>query len=432
MQIKIKQLISGNLCGILCSIIIAMAMVLAILVVRNITLEPTSDFQNYYENALRIADGHLAFTPFKPVGYNYLLGIWMRVTKDTSVRNAKLLNLVLYGLTLIMSFRLGYLAFTKTFSRIIWLVFFAFSPIFIFYLPVLGVETLSLTLTTAIIVIFLEKQVKPIIRFMMIGILCALLVSVKVYFLLLPLILGFSEFLEIKRLKKSILYFLSSAFVMLIFLSPLTYMCYLTTDSFMLVPSNSSSVLFLNNNDSSTNGRLLPMQLILKTPELDSELAQMDDQSRPYQDILRREALNWIKENPAEFVKLGVLRLKQIFYTDNYFEYTFNEVRYAHLTQDQKRSENVMVNLLSIMQSLLGIFGLGIVFINLGSMVQHLRQGKSISRVTSLVVFTVLFELGIYFITEGQPRYYYYFHEFLVLLTILHLETRSKYHQRVS
>ena len=405
-----KQLVTENLYTIVGTFIITSAMILAIFVVRNITIEPVSDFLGYYKNALRIADGHLAFTPFKPVGYNYLLGIWMRITNDTSVNNAKLLNLVLYGLSLILSLRIGNLAFSRLLSRIIWLILFSFSPIFIFYLPILGIETPVLTILTAILVAHLEKQIKPVIRCFTIGVLCALLASIRVYFLLLPLILGFSEFLEIRHFKKSLYFTIASSCIMFILLSPLTYMCYITTGSFMLVPSNSSTVLFLNNNDSSTTGRLVPMQHISKTPELEGELAQLDDQSRPYQDALRREAIKWICENPAEFTKLGVLRLKQIFFTDNFFEYTFNEVRHAHLTQDQKRSENMVVNLLSIIQSWLGILGLGIVFTNFSSIVQSMRLGNSIDKIVSLPVLLVLFQLGIYFASEGQPRYYFYFH----------------------
>lgn len=385
--------------------------------------EPKSDFLNYYNRAVSFANGLDFYTITKPMGYPVILGTWFRLTSDQSVLNAKYFNFVLSILTLVCVFLLiRQLKLTSSHGILVFSTF-AFCPLLFLYVNVLGIETIAVFFLCFLLNIYFAKSMSWIVRYVLLGIISAILATLKSYFITLPLVI-ISANLVINFICKEKLFkrSLVNGFVMLIamgvLLIPSMIKNYSITNELVPVASNGDRVMYLNNNDLSLGGNKT-FPTIPKSNELKNQIGilesrYIDKEQFTYQidKLLAIETRRWILSNPIEFLKLGILRLSRVFLASG-INWTIEDVSKG-IKPNIPLSRIVLIleNYYQFFKNLL-VMGLFLLTVR-GFWNIFFQKDRLVNPLVVLIIISTLWQTSVYFLGEGQPRYFQTFIPFAI------------------
>lgn len=418
---------------VLTIMILSFSLSIAILIVLFIPNEPASDFSFYYQTAIKFADKQPFYSLTKPMGYPILLGAWYKLTNTQTVLSGKVLNLIMFGLSLLMLGLLSRHIKTPAVSKYIFLGLVSFNPVLLFFTNVLGVETATLLILTLISYVYLIFSGKHLIQLVSLGVLIGILATLKSYFLVLPIVLFVIDVTTGRRIIVSLARFLVISAIFLIMISPFIVKNYKLTGNLILLPNNSDIVLYINNNDNNIHGGYMKLSDITPQVELLNELEHIQKQ---YGDtcpecikLYGKYAKKWIFTNPTEFLVLGTLRWGRIFFYPGMVTWAVNQNTCSEppcgdlefrriLNFLQRVSDFFMFILSSILVLLVTFFIIDIP--------RTVFRGASLDPTLGYSFFMILFQLVVYYFGEGQPRYIHTFVLFGMILLFYTLESKVK------
>ncbi len=284
------------------------------------------DFSTYQEIATNIFHHHGHSLQGQPVawqgmGYSMLLGWFYIVMGNARVETAQILNFILSSLSL----PLIYFVFKKL-SANTGVVLGAYTlaallPNYIAYNNVVGTEVF-LTFLFLIILCLQLYSFDMRIRYPLLGIFIGLATLTKPFFLVYPLLLALYLWLRSKDLRQTMILLLSTSLVMILVIAPWTVRNYRAYASLIPISYNAGYVLYVNNNDQNINGTWMSLDKIPASPQLEGKIARELSKNQgnvklaPGLDkILKPAAQQWISDNPVAFIKLGLLRLENTFFS---------------------------------------------------------------------------------------------------------------------
>lgn len=379
--------------------VLLLSLLAAVLWVLIVPTQPFSDFLYYHELAGQIAHGGEWGDTYTAVGYPIFLALFYRIF-GAKLLVAKVLNLALFLLSNLLV--LGILRRTRapeTLRRIIFLIFVLF-PINIYYTSIVGTELFFTALLLLDLWLYLGDTRY---KYVLIGVVTGLGSMVKPFFPAFVLVVFLTELLIGRRLWEASRKASVVLIVTVLMITPWLYRNFRLVGEFTYISNNSGIVLYINNNSQNITGGWMPAadveNSLVNTSEY--EAANMTQKNK----MLSRAAKQWIKTHPEEFVALGLKRLFSTYFMPNYINYSLNGTNASKLTS----------NLLTIWVELIRfpVYILG----SVAAFVRSLRYLKSRIRrrppaiaqalakaeICMLLVFWMF--AGVYFITEGQPRY---------------------------
>jgi len=295
----------------------------------------------------------------------------------------------------------------------------AFLPNYVAYNNVVGTEILITFLFLIIICLQLASFNKPL-RYPLLGIFIGLAALTKPFFLAYPILLVLYHWLKTKDLGQTGWLLLTTMLLMLAVISPWTLHNYRNFGSLIPVSYNSGYVLFINNNDKNVSGSWMALDKVPASPELRAQMQRELNKNQNnvkltpgLDEILKPAAKEWIKQNPGKFMELGVLRLKQTFFSgaQDISAWAMNDVQ---RTKAQKTSTRFIRNLnffnaiADILVYILCSAGILYLFLNLITLLRGLFSRKLLlSDQILMPSLNTAFFLAVYFVFEGQPRYNY-------------------------
>lgn len=407
--------------------------------IENVPTKQLYDFSTYYEIAVNVAAGK-GYTflgqpiAFQGMGYSYLLGIYFKLVGSTTELTAKWLN-VWFSLALIpLSYYIASKLSPKRWVRWATAITVAFLPHHIAYCNAIGTELLSALLVAMII----GLQLSPLsnkFKWPVIGLLVGAATLTKPFYLAFPIAFLMYYWMRDKDWKRALAAFLTIFVFMWALVLPWTVRNYKHFHRFIPVSYNSGLVLYLNNNASNVHGGFMPLDQIFKTPELaaviNKHLQDGQKSLKLASDIeldLKKAASKWIKENPAEFMKLGVIRVHSTLFNGSWDldSWTMNQINEAYQAKADKafqagtlsetdkqlkqaaftREMNFVRALADICLVFLSGLSIMYVFVNLPAFfVSLFSKRKVISDDISVPLLNMGFVCAVYFVYEGQPRY---------------------------
>ena len=364
-------------------------------------IEPVSDFKRYYDVAVEFAStGELTRNGFpfisQPPLYPLALGSIFKLT-GPSVLIGVYFNLALSLLTLMLFLCFILKALDSSKFKIMALALFSLYPAVLGFLPILGVETLSLFLVVLIMLLFCYEG---LFFSLFVGILISALTLTKAQYILLiaPIVI---RLFILRKFGSSIM--LMAGFLMVI--SPWIFRNYQLFDRPIAVSSNGGYTAFVNNNKDNLQSGWMPLSSIELSDDAKKAFAKVNaldlfregDESEkmflwtPAMDsIAAAEAVKWIISDPIRFIELGGLRLGAVFI---YPAYTL--LQWVFYTK----------GLLFFIS--LYIINLSVLLLTFGSF-YFLVKNPILCVKNNLYFFSVLF-IGVsavsVFIFEGQGRY---------------------------
>lgn len=406
------------------ALVTAVAIYMRFWFVANIPTVQMYDFSTYQEIAANVFKYHQHSLWGQPVawqgmGYSTALGAFYILMGNARVETAQLFNCLLSSLSL----PLMYLVFRKlsshpgvvlgTYTLAAWL------PNHVAYNNVVGTEVFITFLF--LVILFLQLYAfDNRLRYPLLGIFIGLAALTKPFFLAYPVVLAVYHWLRSKDLRQTTMLMLTTAVAMIAVISPWTLHNYRNFGSLIPVSYNSGYVLFINNNDKNVNGMWMPLEKVPAEPQLkasiDRELSKNQDNVKlaPGMDkILKPAAQQWIRQNPGDFIKLGLLRLKQTFFSgsQDISAWAMNNIQQTH---EQKTSPRYIRNLnffnavADILVYILCSAGILYLLLNTGVILRSLFSRQlTLSDAILLPSMNTAFFLAVYFVFEGQPRYNY-------------------------
>ncbi len=413
--------------------------VLRVLWVLKIPTKPLFDFQTYQDIATNIYNhqGHSLFgepVAWQGMGYPTLLGYVYRIVGSNDLIIAKMLNVLLSSLTLVIFYLILIKLTDKKYIIFTAYTTLVFLPNYIAYNNVIGTEALTAFLLCVIVYLQIHTFDNRY-RYALLGIVIGIAALTKPFFIAYPVIAAITIWLQTKHIKKTAISFITMFLVMSTVIAPWTYRNYEKYDKFIPISYNSGSTLFWNNNDNNTEGAWMPLDQVPVSPELQrqiNDILQNGDRSiklaYELDPILKEEAKKWIVNNPMKFIELGLIRLKVIFFGGAWdiHAWAMNEFQGDNqpwTPMEYKRNMNFIFSLTSALLYMLSTFGLIYVFMN----VKHILLGlfkKDYPLNDAIIVLTMnlAFFMAVYFVYEGQPRYNYPILFLLVICTAFCLD----------
>jgi len=273
------------------------------------------------------------------------------------------------------------------------------------------------------------------------GVAVGIMSLTKPFFLVYPIILAMVEWLKNKDWKESVKLLLITTVVMMVVIAPWTIRNYKKFDRFIPVSYNSGFNLYINNNANNVHGGWQSFDDIYKTPELqekiDKHLNNPLGSVKIASDIeldFKPEAQKWIKENPLEFLKLGLIRIHSTYFNGTWdIEYwAMNEHRESlneERPEDVKeiaRHFNYMKSASDIVLYIISAFGLMFIILNLKSILSALFTKNRVNELNSITFLNLSFISAVYFVYEGQPRYNFIVLFLLIIATSIVISTYQK------
>lgn len=379
-------------------LVLPVALALRLLWVYQVDTAPVYDFLKYHEGALSIAQGkgyqlYGKPTAFEPIGYPGFLAL-LYILFEPRIMVPKLANVALSMGIIILSYLLGQKWFHKGVG-VLAAALVAFSPRNIVYTSVLANE-IFFTFFLLLVLVLITYQGQKAWSGPVVGVFCGILALTKPFMLVFPGVLFFILWLWqggfTASLKKAALITL----FMVLTICPWTIRNYLVFGEFIPISTNGGITLYLNNNPYANGHWQDPFQFP------NSPLAPYKDEETGFWDELavdklgKKLAVQWILENPADFIALGFKKLYYIYNDawDVYYavEFTTDGRPLPHRGWVYKTARYAYWGLLAS----LGLYLL--------MLVKAARRRESL-RGHLLVFLNLLFFSGIYFCFEGQPRY---------------------------
>ncbi|WP_052729547.1 ArnT family glycosyltransferase [Syntrophomonas zehnderi] len=404
------------------ALVTVLAVYLRFWFVASIPTEQLYDFNTYQEIAANIFKYHSHSLWGQPVawqgmGYSTALGIFYILMGNAQVQTAQLFNCLLSTLSLPLMF----LVFRKLSSHF-GVVLGAYTiaallPNHIAYNNVVGTEVF-ITFLFLIILVLQLYEFDNRFRYPLLGIFIGLAALTKPFFLAYPVVLALCHWLHSKDLRRTALMLISTSLLMAAVVSPWTIHNYKNFNSFIPVSYNSGYVLFINNNDQNVNGMWMPLENVPASPQLKKDIKRELNRNQdnvklaPGLDkVLKPAAKQWIGENPGDFMKLGLLRLKQTFFSgaQDISAWAMNDFQSNPGQKESprfKRNLNFFYGAADILVYILCSAGILYLLLNLGSIFKSLfSRDLTLSNAILVPSINTAFFLAVYFVFEGQPRY---------------------------
>jgi len=412
-----------NIKGIIfVSVVFILSLIIKFVYISNIPLKPIQDFETLYNVALNLYEGK-GFTlngyewGFQSYGYPLILSIFFRIIGNSSVFAAKIFNVIISMLTLIIF----YLIFNKIFPKkaVVYTCYMlmAFLPNNIIYNAVTGTEILSVFLLALLIVMNLYMTSKNRnINFILQGILCGILSLVKPFFMAYPVVLIFIYFIKEKNIKSILKTALFIIVGFMLILVPSIIKNYNQFNTFIPISYNGGFTLYINNNSQNTRGTWMNAFKVEATEEFKSKLKavgyditpnaaiEKEQNLKNYKasSIYKDEAVKWIINNPIEFITLGFMRLTNVFFTGagDVQLWGFEAETINNFTNQQHRIFKIFMALSDTIIYMLSISFIIVLIINFKNI---FLKKTNISILITL--WTMAFFYAVYFVVEGQSRY---------------------------
>jgi len=406
------------------SLITILAIYLRLWFVDHMATIQMYDFSTYQEIASNIFKHHQHSLWGQPVawqgmGYSTALGLFYIIMGNARIETAQLFNCIISSLSLPLIFLIfrklslhpGVVLGAYTLTALL--------PNYIAYNNVVGTEIL-LTFLFLIILCLQLYVFDNRFRYPLLGIFIGLATLTKPFFLVYPVLLAVYNWLKNKDLRQTGLLLLTTTLFMLAIISPWTLRNYRDYGSLIPVSYNSGYVLFINNNDKNVSGSWMPLEKVPASPQLKIQIQRELNKNQnnvklaPGLDkVLKPAAKQWISQNPGTFMQLGLLRLKQTFFSgaQDISAWAMNDIQ---RTKEQKTSTRFNRNLnffnaiADILVYILASAGILYLLLNLKIMLRSLFSRQlCLSDQILLPSLNTAFFLAIYFVFEGQPRYNY-------------------------
>ena len=405
-------------------IIFVGAFVARLLFLINVQTELVSDFLNYHMLASNIAAGlghtmHELPVAWQGMGYPFVLGFFYYLTGTTSIMAGGMLNIIFSMGTLFFCYFIYIKIFDTKKYALIALALTAFLPQYIAYVNVIGTEVFFTFILSAIIFTKLYF-LKRLSGYIAISVLIGLASLIRPFMMAYPLIIGVFVYSTTKAFKKSVVLSVFCMAIVFIIISPWTIRNYMHFERLILVSYNSGYVLYINNNDVNTRGVWMdPLNATIHTPyrhdillhALEERTIHQVHEIEPYFNTWARQ---WILQNPIEYLKLGILRVNNTFFTGAndipQWAANMSPLNDIYLTGLERnwhyRNHNFIEASLSIATLILTGAGFLFMFAMLKTYTIGLFTHKlQLSLHTAVIFINFAFFIVIPFFFEGQARY---------------------------
>ncbi|MCL2836582.1 MAG: glycosyltransferase family 39 protein [Defluviitaleaceae bacterium] len=393
--------------------IIAAGALLRILFALFMPTEQLYDFATYLELARNINNGLGHTLNGIPVAwqgplYPYVLGFFFRITLTDSEIAAKVLNIILSSLTLILSERVYSKLFKSKGKTAAAVAITAFLPANIAYVNVLGTEVLFVFLLMLIFYLHLSRT--GIAWYAVVGILTGLAALTKPFMLVFPAALALVFWFQSKKLKQTAIFAAVVAFAALLTVSPWMVRNWRMFGRFIPVSYNAGYVRYINNNDHNANGLWMDLTAAAEgKPEAADIAAHLEDAGEAgvkaaymLEPLLNEASGRWMRQNPFEFLKLGFLRVHTTFFGggDDLPQWAMNAVDYG-----SERDKNAVEAALGIILAVFSAVSFVFAFMQIKPFLKGFIpiNAADVSSVFFFVFF--VFFVVVIFISEGQARY---------------------------
>ncbi|NOV00273.1 glycosyltransferase family 39 protein [Paenibacillus planticolens] len=394
-----------------------LALLIRIVWVIMIPSFPISDFEQYYNVAKSVSEGK-GFTvdgvPYglQGIGYPAALGLYFLLTNTSSIESAKIFNIVISALFMIINIGIANKFFINNRVKLIYISIIFFLPNFIAYNNVLGTEIFFACTFATIVYIQVNVSIKNW-RLVILGALVGIATLTKPQFIVYPILYALILWLYTKDLKKTVKYTLIILIPILAIITPYSYRNYKAFDRIIPVSYNSGYVMYLNNNDVNITGEWIPITSIPPSEKLIKDLEKIGvnygEISAIAEPLYKKEAQKWILAHPIEFMKLGIIRLSNTFFNskseirewamNGYPEEKLKSLNFLRAIDVFSRVSANLILILSISSILFLIFNLKKMLVALFS------KSRKLAYNISIPFLNISFFFSVYFVYEGQPRY---------------------------
>lgn len=407
--------------------------------IMNIPNVPESDFEGFYLIAINVYNNmgiSLWGNPvaFQGMGYPFVLGMFFKLMGNTEILTAKYLNLLLSISTMIVLF----CVFNKFFlnKRMVHVahIFTALLPNYIAFNSVLGTEILC-TFFFALTIMVQLSEFDARFRYPLLGILIAFTALTRPYYMAYPAVFAVTEWLRNRSLKQTVIAMLAVSLAMALVIAPWTYRNWKIFHVFVPISYNGGYVLYVNNNDYNFYGGWMDPKDFKVSEEFKEKFVEMGTQfpEHPAQTdrLYKKGAIKWIVLHPIEFSKLGVIRVKNTFFSgsEDIEKWTMNELsQKTDLSPIEfNRNLNFFRAISDIIIYILSSFGFFYTIVNIKNIFINLfRKTYTIGYRTTVITFNITFLAAVFFVTEGQPRYNFSVLFFLIISTVSCMEILLK------
>jgi hypothetical protein len=398
----------------------------------NIPNVPESDFEGYYVIATNFYHNRgisMWGNPvaFQGMGYPFVLGLFFKLAGNTEIMTAKYLNLLLSISTMIVLFFIFNRLFEQKTAMAAYLVA-ALLPNYIAYNSVLGSEILF-TFFVALTILVQFSELDNRYRYPLLGIFIAFSALTKPFFVAYPAVFAVAEWLRNRSIEQTAIAALLVSLVMAVVIAPWTYRNWKVFNEFIPITYNGGYVLYINNNDYNHYGGWMDPANFEVSEEFKARFVEKGTtfpEHPPQADkIYRDEAIRWISSHPVEFLKLGVLRVKNTFFNgaEDIVKWTMNQIDKENLDRQSLRKLNFYRALTDMIIYVLSSFGFFYTMIYLLWIINGLfRKTPALDYKKAAVVLNIAFLAAVYFVTEGQPRYNFPALFFLIAATVASME----------
>ncbi len=415
--------------------------------IRTIPTEQLYDFDAYYRIAQNIFEGK-GFTyegapiAFQGMFYSYLLGMIFKVTGSASIATAKWLNVLFSMGTILLSWQIVLKLFegkkNASLLALTTMAFVAFLPQHIAYCNTTGTETIMGFLLALVMWIQLSP-LKDKVKYPLLGLLTGICALTKPFYMAFPIILGVSEWMMKKDLKKAALKGAVIWLVMAIVITPWAIRNYKAYDRFIPVSYNSGFNLYINNNPNNIHGGWMSFDDLYKPDglqeKIDKHLENGNKSIKLASDIeldFKPLATEWIKENPLEFIKLGLIRVHSTYFNGSWDvdAWTMNQISSKPTTLTEKevgRNLNSFRALNDITLSVMSSFSFIFILIGIPSVFMAIVSPKKRLDASIVIPFMNLaFPSIVFFVYEGQPRYNHSLMFIMIIVLVITSEKLTK------
>lgn len=350
--------------------------------------------------------------------YPYVLGFFYRLIGSSDEIFGKMLNILFSAFTLVFCYFIYKKLFVKSGKTLAALAVTAFLPVYVAYVNVLGTEIFFTFLLSAIIFFQLNFQKKWFLPCIL-GVLAGLAALTKPFMLAYPAVCAVIYWWQTgKKLKKTCVYVLLTVVFMCAAVAPWTFRNYREFERFIPVSYNSGYVLYINNNVRNENGAWMDLSQTGATDALSGEINKYLagpgglKAAAELEPVLKNAALEYIKSNPLEFLKLGVLRVYETFFTGS------NDVSQWAMNgwTPNRRDRNLWDALLNIISFIFSVSALIFAFTGVRGLfaasAKHRTDGAGFHK--SMITLNIVFFTAVVFVFEGQARYAFPVYLFMI------------------
>lgn len=303
-----------------------------------------------------------------------------------------------------------------------------FLPNYIAYNSVLGSEILF-TFLVALTVLVQFSELDNRYRYPLLGVLIAFSALTKPFFIAYPAVFAVAEWVRGKSVRQTVIAALAVSFVVALVIAPWTYRNWKIFNMFIPITYNGGYVLYINNNDHNHYGGWLDPNNFAVSEELKARFAEKGvafPEHPPQADKLYRdEARKWILAHPVEFLELGVIRVKNTFFSgaEDIVKWTMNQIDKENLPTQKLRTLFFFRAVSDSIIYVLSSFGFFYTIINLKRIsVALFRKTATVGYKEAVVTLNIAFLAAVFFVTEGQPRYNFPALFFLVAAAVACME----------